>query len=477
MSLCFVSNKDLTVAFSDLARHLKDNGEDVVWLSPSTRWSRWLQSQGWPASDILNLADFANEWQNLDIDSSIAMLVDLETDEPTTVSNIILMCRNLRRRPKTVAYGYLAVARRHIERFLRSHRVEVVFGEGTWGFELMAWLVSQRIGIPMVTPVTTRIPNDRFYFADAKSGDLFQIAESAPVDRAWAEEFLITWTQRPTQPRFAQDIRTFDWWWVREFAIGFFRPKLDLYDETLWPLHLRIRDRLRRLANKKMFSLFRPYDRPRGQERFVLFCLHHQPESSVDVLGCLHSNQAALIETLSRLLPATHKLWVKEHPGALGDRSISWYRKLSRLPNVRLIDPFQEIYGLIRSADIVVTISGTVGYEAALLRVPALGLAPVFFAPLMSNDISARTHPLEWRFLEILAAPRTDATTEEHRKRVDFLARLRANSFAGDPAVLRIARARRASPSHMKEEARAFLDFANALRRRPYTASHTSSLG
>ena len=466
MSLCFVSNKDLTVAFSDLARHLKDNGEDVVWLSPSTRWTRWLESCGWPASDILNLPDFAKEWHNLDIDSSIEMLADLESDEPTTISNIILMCRNLRRRPRAAAYGYLAVARRHIERFLRSHRVEVVFGEGTWGFELMAWLVSQHMGIPMVTPVTTRIPNDRFYFADARSGDLFQFAESTAEDRAWAEEFLSTWTQRPTQPRFGQDVRTFDKWWIRELAIGLFRPRLDLDDETLWPLHLRVLDRLRRLANVMLYSLLRPYEKPLDRERFVLFCLHHQPESSIDVLGSLHSNQAALIETLCRLLPATHKLWVKEHPGALGDRSIWWYRKLSRLPNVRLIDPFTQIYELIRSADVVVTISGTVGYEAALLKVPALGLAPVFFAPLMSNKISARTHPLEWRFFEILATPPTRSDVDEYRKRVDFLARLHANSFSGNPAVLRIARARRTNPGHLKKEARAFLIFANALRQK-----------
>src|SRR5512139_722120 len=147
MSLCFVSNKDLTVAFSDIAHRLKEHGEEVVWLSPSTRWSKWLESQGWPASDILNLPDFAQEWQRLDIDASVTMLTDLETDAPATIANIILMCRNLRRRPKEAAYGYLAVARRRIDTFLRSRRVEVVFGEGTWGFELMTWLVCQRIGI------------------------------------------------------------------------------------------------------------------------------------------------------------------------------------------------------------------------------------------------------------------------------------------------------------------------------------------
>jgi hypothetical protein len=470
MSLCFVSNKDLTVPFSDLAHHLRECGENIVWLSPSTRWSRWLVSQGWPENKILNLPDFSASWQKLDIDASIATLGDLETDAPATISNIILMCRNLRRRPKRVAYGYLAVARRYIEAFLIGHGVEVVFGEATWGFELMAWLVCQKIGIPMVTPATTRIPSNRFYFADARSSALFQFTEITLDDQAWAERFLVEWARCPVQPDYVHDTqgyRSFDSQWLGELAIGIFRPKLDRHDETLWPLHLRIRDRVRRSLNAITYRYAQPHEKPPEGERYVLFCLQHQPESSIDVYGSLHSNQAALIETLSRLLPASHKLWVKEHIGALGDRSVSWYRAIAKLPNVRLIDPFRNIYGLVRSADMVITISGTVGYEAALLGVPALGLAPVFFGSLMSNTVSLRSHPLEWHFRALLVASHAaDAHAQASRRCVDFLAQLHANSFVGSPTPLKVPSGQRAGPNYLKDEKNAFVAFTKALRGR-----------
>ena len=71
-------------------------------------------------------------------------------------------------------------------------------------------------------------------------------------------------------------------------------------------------------------------------------------------------------------MPATHKLWIKEHRGGISDRSLAWFRRIKRLPNVRVIDPFANIYSLIRNADLLVTISGTAGFEAALMGVPSL---------------------------------------------------------------------------------------------------------
>ena len=91
-----------------------------------------------------------------------------------------------------------------------------------------------------------------------------------------------------------------------------FRSDLDRDDETLWPLRARIHDRVRRAWNAFTYRVLHPYEEaPRG-EPYVLFCLHHQPEAAVDVYGALNSNQLAVIETLSRTLPATHRLWVKE---------------------------------------------------------------------------------------------------------------------------------------------------------------------
>jgi hypothetical protein len=458
MAVCFIANKNLTVPYSDIGRHLRQNGEQVVWLSPSTRWSRWLEAEGWPKQDILNLPDHAVEWMDHEFHWSIADLADLEADPPATIGNIVLMCRNLRRRPKAFAYAYLASARRHVEPFLRKTGAEVVFGEATWGFEHLTWLVCRKIGIPMVTPLTTRIPRDRFYFSFAKAGD---------EDRRWAEEFLDEWTARPVQPAYSKAARGYKIFrkrWLSELAIGLFHRDLDRYDETLWPLGERIIDRIRRATNALMFRASQPCEPARSGEPYVMFCVHHQPEAAIDVYGALHSNQRALIETLSRIIPATHKLWIKEHSGGIGDRPLSWYRTIGALPNVRLIDPYLDIYELIRGASLVVTISGTVGYETALMGNSALCLAPIFFAPLMSSPATYHSHPLLWPLREILAEPTRRTPTRQ--KRIEFLAHLHANSYPGDPPQLEVPAAQRANPEHLGIEKHAFAAFLAALRTR-----------
>jgi hypothetical protein len=471
MALCFVANKDLTVPFSDISRPLSERGEEVVWLSPSRRWTEWLVREGWPRQDILSIPDFAAEWRALPFEEARAGLVDVEDAAPQTASNIVQMCRYLRREKPSFAYPYLAVVRRRVEDFLRERKVEVAFGEGTWGFELVSWLVCQRLGIPMVLPATTRIPSGRFYMGDAVSSDLWSFTEATPTDVAWAEEFLDKWLTRPIQPDYmaqhTHGYKALYWRWVPEFLRVTLQPELDSDDATLWPLPSRIADRLRRASNAYVFRYARPYERELPKdERYVLYPLHHQPEASVDVLGSLNSNQTALIESLSRLLPATHLLWVKEHKGALGDRSLAWYRHIARLPNVRLVDPFKDIFPLIRNADLVVTISGTAGYEAALMGVPAVGLAPVFFWPLLENQPSHRAHPLDWQMGELLSRQRAEANRARARRRaVAFLAHLRANSFLGDPIDLAAPAGRRAAPGYMAQEREGFVAFISGLRR------------
>ncbi|MBN9088895.1 MAG: hypothetical protein J0J01_18470 [Reyranella sp.] len=470
MSLCFIANKDLTVPFSDIARRLRARGEEIVWLSPSTRWTNWLIAEGWPKQDVVNLPDHADEWRDLSIEQAVASLADIEDEPPATISNAIQMCRNLKRWPRRSAYAYLAVARRHVEPILLQRKVEAVFGEGTWGFEILIWLLGQHHGIPVLTPTSTRIPGDRFYFSDAVTAGLHQFMPATEDDRVWATAFLDEWLNRPTQPEYMQShtkgYQLFQRHWLRELVIGLLRPDLDRHDATLWPLHRRIADRTMRMVNALGSRYFSPFDRGPPGERYVLFPLHHQPEASVDVYGSLNSNQEALIATLSRILSATHKLWIKEHKGAIGDRSLGWYRRMLALPNVRLIDPFQDIYGLIRGADIVVTISGTPAYEAALMGVPALGLAPVFFSSLLWNQPVARSHPLEWQIQALLDEATAPSTAVDRRARsVEFLAILHANSCAGNPARLLTPSTARAQPDYLLAESEGIARFAQAIRR------------
>jgi len=130
----------------------------------------------------------------------------------------------------------------------------------------------------------------------------------------------------------------------------------------------------------------------RPREQFVYFPLHAQPEPSTGVLAPMHLNQAALVEQVSRSLPMTHKLYVKEHPRMFRDnpRAVRTYRQITSLPNVRLIEVGTDSHSLIADSDAVVTPTGTPAFEAVLSGKPAITCGEAHFN-VLSGVSNCRT--------------------------------------------------------------------------------------
>src|SRR5689334_3909398 len=102
-----------------LAPHLERAGHEFFWISPSRRWSRWLQLEcGVDSVRILTLADMEAEWAAPRADSVLSLL-DLEGPHRMTIAGLVAMCRALRDIPPQTAYGYLATCRKYIEPFLK----------------------------------------------------------------------------------------------------------------------------------------------------------------------------------------------------------------------------------------------------------------------------------------------------------------------------------------------------------------------
>ena len=111
--------------------------------------------------------------------------------------------------------------------------------------------------------------------------------------------------------------------------------------------------------------------------RSVFLALQYQPEQSTLAQGIWYVNQVALVENVSKSLPLGYTLVVKEHPWGRGNRPRWQYQHMARLHNVMLCDaPAKEI---IRKADAVVAISGTVGIESLVLDKPTVLLGQAFF--------------------------------------------------------------------------------------------------
>ena len=72
-------------------------------------------------------------------------------------------------------------------------------------------------------------------------------------------------------------------------------------------------------------------------ENYVYYTLHSAPEYSVNMQGNFWSNQIYNLEIISKSLPASWKLYTKEHPATLSDRTrpLNFFSRIKKIPNVK----------------------------------------------------------------------------------------------------------------------------------------------
>jgi hypothetical protein len=121
------------------------------------------------------------------------------------------------------------------------------------------------------------------------------------------------------------------------------------------------------------------FDEPSPEEDFFYFSMHYMIDAQITFREPF-IDQTRLIETISRALPSNHKLYVKPHPHYFGtDTEISKLRRISRLSNVRIINPKIPPIPLIKKSKGVITVNSTTGFEALIFGVPVITFGHDFY--------------------------------------------------------------------------------------------------
>ena len=141
-------------------------------------------------------------------------------------------------------------------------------------------------------------------------------------------------------------------------------------------INLFLRNVKRRL---KLNIIRKQYDKPVDGEPFILYPIHFHPESSTSILAGTYLNEYEVIRNIAFNLPQGVKLYVKDHISAWGYPPIDFYRKIVRLPNVRLLGPNEPTKQLIKASRGIITLTSTVGYEALLLKRRVFLFGHVFY--------------------------------------------------------------------------------------------------
>jgi hypothetical protein len=264
------------------------------------------------------------------------------------------------------------------------------------------------------------------YLADVAPGEASREQARLYLERVLARDYKPYYVRnlrgrRALLPLLVAIVKMLRWWWRARLSatVGPFR--YELYDDEY---------------TKKVVvyfkSLFSRYDTlaglPAGKE-VIFYPLHQEPEATLNYMSEFYANQAATIQNILKCLNADQVLVVKEHPVDKGSLLRRKFWDIRRRCSGLYYLP-AEVHGreVLAVAQRVVTLTSTLGWEAAVLGRKVYVLGQIFYDRFAGVTAIADFAELKRE----LRAPLT-ATTVDPERVIHFVASMAEQSHAGNP--------------------------------------------
>ena len=115
--------------------------------------------------------------------------------------------------------------------------------------------------------------------------------------------------------------------------------------------------------------------------RFVYYPLHVPADMALTLRSPQYLDQLALVDYLLRIVPATHRIAIKEHPAQVGALPSARIRALKRrYDNLVVLPPTTNNYAVLERASAIVSVNSKSGAEALLVGKPVLVLGDAFYS-------------------------------------------------------------------------------------------------
>ena len=129
---------------------------------------------------------------------------------------------------------------------------------------------------------------------------------------------------------------------------------------------------------RKVLSLY--YSHPVQGEKYVYYPFHVPLDVQLTARCPEFFEQEALVEKIAQALPHDYKLYIKEHPAAIGGYSLAKLKHvIATCRNIRLIHPGLNSYDIIKNAGCVITVNSKVGFESIIQGKPVVVLGKTFY--------------------------------------------------------------------------------------------------
>lgn len=369
MKVCFIANFYKTYFFHEIAKCLEKKGVEVYWVVVNRKLYDFLSLE-YSSDRILYISK-----KNIKV---IAQPVgDFKLNELVYGDRVL-------KYDIESGLKFLNHIQKPFYEFVQSNKIRFVFGEVTWAHEILFHRIlaaCKELDSRYLCPHTIRIPNGRFgFFVDEFQSELYQVVSKTAKNLDFdfevkKPEYLAINDKKVHKSRTIRER-------ISRIKRFISRENIDPLDPTViasrW---LSFRKHAGEEVNREAYRFVKrkPFTEKLQKNDYIFLALHKQPEASIDVIGRYYEDQFNNIVNVWRSLPAGWFLYIKEHSNAIGDRSIFFYRKIQALSNLVLLDERSDSHEIIKHSQAVVTVSGTVAYEAALLDKRSYTFGPCFF--------------------------------------------------------------------------------------------------
>lgn len=387
----------------EVAKRLNEKGAKIIGVTLGNRWCSLLRDCKFT---LVSLSDYLKaNWDKTRITDELLEEYENRYGDEHQLSYFINVDRLIndvnKRKFKTREdkLKFLIIHFRFWEEFFEKYDVDSFYSTGTAFLGLLTGMaVAQKRSKRFKSIYTTREGNPRIVFVENYDDHWTSVnvvykelleRQLTSEEGEFAKNYLKQFRQKATKPSYTRHS-----WHISSFSAPFIgeflrRAKRRIiykwgkgrFDYVTPPLLGRVLKETKVIMKRKILNSFYFPQNISLNGHYVFSPLQLQPEIAIDVCGKWYSNQIAVIENISKSLPLNYKLYVKEHKVAVGRREglFSYYDKLRRLPNVVLINPSEDSHKLIRNADLVIVVVGTVGWEALLYGKPVITLGNVFY--------------------------------------------------------------------------------------------------
>jgi Capsule polysaccharide biosynthesis protein len=408
---------------TDELRRLGDEAEHVVW---SRRSAGDLRAKGYKVS---LMPDAMRALPPFDVEAEQTRILD--TYETPTIRDIYKTDWPCAGRSEAECVERTVRHFLALERIIDEAQPDVIVPEvGSESMRTVTHLVGLQRGIPVFFLFYTIFDDPLRLYANTMHAPIVpqeEVRPLTPAEREEVEDFISRFKARAAPIRKHRKSRVTRET-LRQFVRHVFtRVALERDNDYLTPTHYVrnwARENLHAAALSSLYTSV-PTDR-----RFVYFPLHVTDDYKIKRVIPHCVDQAMLIRQVADSLPHGYDVVLKEHPLSIGRNPYGMLRRLTKLPNVRLVNPYESSHLLIQRAEAVIVISSTVGLEALMYDKPVLTMGEPFYAGYgVTLDLSNFKHIRE-------RVPQVLEFRPDHDRILEFLHAAKRACYPGRPVLV-----------------------------------------